>query len=431
MPDPDPSYAWLLAALLALCVRALCIAGEAALGGVGVERAGDLARKSRTGRMLERLKQDPERSLGGVRALRALSLALAAGFASHVALAGASAWPSLARALCAAVAVWFWTLVTDVVPQSVAASHPEAWALGTAPLLLMARGLFAPLTALVARLFDRVLRPIGVRTSYTLPPPPLEELQRQLMEASPEPGAPEPALVQSLFSFGERTVKEIMVPRTDVTAIPHDASVDEILRLFVEEGHTRLPVYRDTLDTVVGLVHVKDVLPLIAHPELILLHDLLRPTTFVPWNTPIARVLRDLQRQSQHFAVVVDEYGGVAGIVTLEDIVEQIVGDIRDEFDDEQPDVTPEGGGASLVRGEMRVAEFNDAFGAEVPQDGGFETMGGFLSSLAGAIPSESDRFFHGGLEFEVVRRDPRRVLEIRVQRTTTAPPATLAGAHS
>ncbi|MFM2152188.1 MAG: hypothetical protein RL199_623 [Pseudomonadota bacterium] len=431
MPDPDPSYPWLLAAFVALCVRALGMAGEAALGGVGLERAGELARRSRAGRMLERLKQDPERSLGGVQALRALTLVLAAGFTTHVALSGASAVAPLTRALAASGAVWLWTLLTDVLPQSVAASHPERWALATAPLLLAARGLFAPITALVARAFGPLLRSVGVRTSYSLPPPPLEELQRQLMEAPPEPGAPEPALVESLFSFGERTVKEIMVPRTDVTAIPHDASVDEILRLFVEDGHTRLPVYRDTLDTVVGLVHVKDVLPLIAHPELIILHDLLRPTTFVPWNTPIPRVMRDLQRQSQHFAVVVDEYGGVAGIVTLEDIVEQIVGDIRDEFDEEQPDVTPEGGGTSLVRGEMRVAEFNDAFGADVPQDQGFETMGGFLSSLSGAIPSESDRFFHGGLEFEVVRRDPRRVLEIRVQRTAAAPAQPSAAEHA
>jgi len=425
-PDPGPATAWLVPVVFALCLRALCIAGETALGGVGLERAGELARKSRAGRHLERLKADLERSLGAIRALRTLTLVVAAGLSSLVALETGRncGTPPLACALAAAAGVWLWTVITDVVPQSLAASHPERWAVWTATPWLFARGLFAPLTALVARGVDRLLRPAGVRTSYTMPPPPLEELQRQLMEASPEPGAPEPALVQGLFAFGERTVKEIMVPRTDVTAIPHDASAEEVLRLFVEEGHTRLPVYRDTLDTVVGMVHVKDVLPLIAHPELILLHDLLRPTTFVPWNTPIPKVMRDLQRQRQHFAVVVDEYGGVAGIVTLEDIVEQIVGDIRDEFDDERPDVLPAGEGASLVRGEMRVSEFNDAFDAEVPQDAGFETMGGFLSALSGAIPAEGDRFFHGGLEFEVVRRDARRVLELRIRRTGQEAPA-------
>ena len=140
--------------------------------------------------------------------------------------------------------------------------------------------------------------------------------------------------------------------------------------------------------------------------------------------------MRELQKASQHFAVVVDEYGGVAGIVTLEDIVEQIVGDIRDEFDEAEPEVVPSADGANVVRGDMRVAEFNRTFQAEVPEDQGFETMGGFLSSLAGAIPAENDRFYHGGYEFQVARRDPRRVLEIRVTRTRAGADAPAAEAR-
>jgi CBS domain containing-hemolysin-like protein len=209
-----------------------------------------------------------------------------------------------------------------------------------------------------------------------------------------------------------------MVPRTDVVAISDDADPREVIQLLVEEGHTRIPVYRGSVDTIIGIIHVKDLLPLIANPELIILHDLIRPAHFVPWNRPIAQVMRELQQEQKHFAVVVDEYGGMAGIITLEDIVEQIVGDMRDEFDEEIGDVVQGPGGAATVRAEMRVAEFNLAFDAHVPDDAGYETMGGFVSSLAGTIPAEGDRFYHGGLELEVTQRNPRRVLELRVTRT-------------
>jgi putative hemolysin len=426
MPDVSPDLLLFFPVVLALLLRALLVAGEAALGGVGQERAEELAEASWGGRLLARLKSDAERTHGGVRAGLALTLVIAAALAALVAVQVGraqqlpAAW-DLAFAVAGALCVWLSSVLTDALPRSLASSHPEPWALWTAPVLLMARELLAPLTRLVTAVVDLVLRPFGVKTRFSAPPPPLEEIQR-LLETSPQVGAPEPALVQSLFSFAERTVKEIMVPRTDVVAVPHDASPDELLQRLVEEGHTRVPVYRETLDTIIGLIHIKDVLPLLTNPELIILHDLLRPVPFVPWNSPIPKVMRDLQRKRQHFAVVVDEYGGVAGIVTLEDIVEQIVGDIRDEFDEEASALAPAADGTSLVPGDLRVAEFNRTFDADVPEDQGYETLGGFLCSLAGALPAEGDRFYQGGFELQVLRRDPRRVLEVKV--TRTKPPA-------
>ena len=429
MPAVAPNLLLLVPVVLALVVRALLVAGEAALGGVGEERAGELAEVSWGGRLLARLKSDSERTHGGVRAGLTLTLVVASALVALIAVQmGRSAgWPvawDLGLAVAGSLCVWLSSVLTDALPRSLAASNPEKWALWTAPVLLLARELLAPLTRLVTAVVDLMLRPFGVKTRFSAPPPPLEEIQR-LLETSPQEGAPEPALVQSLFSFAERTVKEIMVPRTDVVAVPHDAGPDEVVQRLVEEGHTRVPVYRDTLDTIIGLIHVKDVLPLLTNPELIILHDLLRPVPFVPWNTPIPKVMRDLQRKRQHFAVVVDEYGGVAGIVTLEDIVEQIVGDIRDEFDEEAAALAPAADGTSLVPGELRVAEFNRTFDADVPEDQGYETLGGFLCSLAGALPSEGDRFYQGGFELQVLRRDPRRVLEIKVTRTKQAEEST------
>lgn len=415
--EPPLSLSLLLPAALMLGLRAVLVAGEAAVAAVGAERATELAGEARGGRSLERLKQDPERSAAGVRATLGLALSAGAALTAFVAadtLPGDRMWAALAGA----AAAWLLALLADTTLRALALTHPEWWALATAPLQLFLRGMFSIPTRLVAATGDLLLRPLGTRIRFAAAPPPLEEIQRILTDTKEE-GAPEPALVRSLFDFGERTVKEIMVPRTDVFAIALDASPDEVVRLFLEEGHTRVPVYRESLDRIVGLVHVKDLLPLIANPELIILHDLVRPTTFVPWNRPVQQVMRELQKAGQHLAVVVDEYGGVAGIVTLEDIVEQLVGDIRDEFDEEaEVEVTASADGASLVRADMRVGDFNEQFDADVPEEEGYETLAGFLNALAGAIPSEGDRFYHGGFEFQVVRRDPRRVVEVRVTRT-------------
>lgn len=423
MPDLTPSapidLSLLAGATIALGVRGLVSGGEAALAAVGRERAEELSGRW-GGKSFVALKGDTERSAAAVRTAYVLSLVTATAFAAAFALQlvqrqGLTLSTSV-TVLVAGALTWLASMLVDVVPRSLGTLHPETWALATAPPLRLLRLALTPPARLVTAAANLLLRPAGTRALFGHPPPPLDELEH-LLTQSREAGAPEPALVRSLFEFGERTVKEIMVPRTDVSAIPESAPPEEIARLLVEEGHTRMPVYRGNLDEIIGIVHSKDVLPLIANPQLIIIQDLVRPTIYVPWNRPIAQVLRELQQTRQHLAVVVDEYGGMAGIITLEDIVEQIVGDIRDEFDVEVPDVTPLDSDESLVRADMRVEEFNALFEVDLPEEAGYETIGGFLSTLAGEIPGEGDRFYHQGLEFVVTRRDPRRVLEVRVAR--------------
>jgi CBS domain containing-hemolysin-like protein len=421
---PD-HLAALLVASFALILRSVIIAGEAGLSAVGAERAAELGTQSRAGRAVARLKADTEASAGGIRAALGLCFALAVVVAGREAVALhrtiLASLPAVVIVLITGASVWAATVLADTVPRSLASASPEAWALRTAPILLLLRTVLAPFTRLTSIVVEAIVRPLGARVRFSLPPPPLDEIEKILTD-SRDANAPEPALVRSLFEFGDRTAKDTMVPRTDVVAIAQDANPREVIQLLLEEGHTRIPVYRGTLDTIIGIIHVKDLLPLIANPELIILHDLLRPPLFVPWNRPIARVMRELQKERQHLAVVVDEYGGVSGIITLADIVAQIVGEIRDEFDESASDVVAAPDGASTVQADMRVADFNQAFSTSVPLDSGYETMGGFLSFLAGAIPSEGDRFFHDGYELQVTRRDPRRVLELKVTRTRTPP---------
>src|SRR5438105_3775745 len=424
----------LLAAGAALAGRTLLQAADAAILAVGEDEVIAHERKApREVRWLLQLKRDPETTATALRGASSSLLAFAAVAAAIVvgdALFVAGVHPVsrttlqlLAGLLAGAVA-----LALDLAPRSLASASPLSWGLSlSGPAWLVCRSLRGPVR-LMLRLFDAVLLRQGATARYTPPPPPLQEIEKILSEEARggAPGAPAPELVHGLFSFADRTVKEIMVPRTRVVGVPIDATPQQVIELLAEEGHTRMPVYDGDLDNIKGVLHAKDVIPLLAHPELIVMQDLLRPALFVPWTKPVGELLREMQQKRSLIAMVVDEYGGFSGIVSLEDILEEIVGEIRDEHDREgpQPQFGPDG--SALVRAEMRLEDLNRALGSQLPGGGDFETLGGLLNSCAGAIPQAGDRFYVGGLELTVVQRDDRRVRLVRVSRakgTTSQPP--------
>jgi CBS domain containing-hemolysin-like protein len=250
----------------------------------------------------------------------------------------------------------------------------------------------------------------------------MERALAEYAKRTPGAGAEETSeLIHNVFEFREKVARDVMVPRTDVVAVEIDTPVPEIIRVLAEEGHSRMPVYRENLDQIEGVLHARDLVPLLAHPELIHLRDVLRPAHFVPWSKPIDQLLREMQRRRLHMAFVVDEHGGIMGLCTIEDVLEQIVGDIRDEFDEESRPVESHADGSYTVLGETPVGEFNASAAADVPEDEGFETMAGFLNSIAGAIPSKGDRLFWRGWAFTVADADPRRVTKIRAARVKRA----------
>jgi CBS domain containing-hemolysin-like protein len=265
---------------------------------------------------------------------------------------------------------------------------------------------------------DRLLLRQGAQARYTPPRPPLQEIEKILSEESRSGGpAPSPELVHGLFSFAERTAKEVMVPRTKVVGVPVEASYQEVIALLAEEGHTRMPVYDGDLDHIKGVLHTKDVIPLLANPELIVLQDLLRPALFIPWNKPVGELLEEMQEKRSHIAMVVDEFGGLEGIVILEDMLALIVGELSEEERHEVPRVQVGPDGSATVPGDTRLPELSRAFHVELPDGGDYETVGGMLNAAAGAIPQAGDCFFVGGLELTVVQRDDRRVRTVRVRR--------------
>ena len=420
----------LLAAGAALAGRALLQAADAALLAVGEDevRAGS-QEHPRAARWLLKLKAQPEPTAAALRGASSSLLAFAAVACAIVVgdvlfKAGVHSHSRSSLQLVAGLFAGAVALALDLAPRSLASASPLRWGLSLAgPAYFVCVALGGPVR-LMLRIFDALLLRQGATARYTPPPPPLQEIEKILSDEARDgtPGAPSAELVHGLFSFAERTAKEIMVPRTRVIGVPLDATPAQVIDLLAEEGHTRMPVFEGDLDEIKGVLHAKDVIPLLAHPELIVLQDLVRPALFVPWTKPVGDLLREMQQKRSLLAMVVDEYGGFSGIVTLEDILEEIVGEIRDEHDADRPTLQFGPDGTALVRSETRLSELNEALGAALPE-GDFETLGGLLNSAAGAIPQSGDRFFIGGLELTVIQRDDRRVRLVRIARPKTVPP--------
>jgi CBS domain containing-hemolysin-like protein len=222
-------------------------------------------------------------------------------------------------------------------------------------------------------------------------------------------------LLQSIVDFTETLVREVMTPRPDIIAIRADVTLQDLRSVFREEQYSRMPVYRENLDNIVGIVFVKDLvaLPPGAEPPIT---TLMRSAHFVPESKRCSELLKEMQRRQAQMAIVVDEYGGTAGLVTVEDLLEEIVGEIRDEYDVESETVTDEGNGTFVFSGKVSVDEVRDRLDVEIEREG-FETVGGYLLSQLGRMPYVGETIDIGGLSFEVLEVERRRITKVRARR--------------
>ena len=224
-------------------------------------------------------------------------------------------------------------------------------------------------------------------------------------------------LLQSVVDFGGTLVREVMTPRPDIVAIAHDATVAEFRVLFAEEEYSRIPVYKDNLDNVLGFVFAKDLVTLDGvQGTSRIVPQLLRPAHVVPEGKRVAELLRELQVKQVQSAIVVDEYGGTAGLVTIEDLLEEIVGEIRDEYDDESEPIVDEGDGTFVFLATVSVGDMVERLGVSVERDG-FETVGGYLLTRLGRVPTVGETLEIDGLVVEVLEAERRRVRKVRVHR--------------
>jgi CBS domain containing-hemolysin-like protein len=306
----------------------------------------------------------------------------------------------------------------ELAPRSAALAHPEKFASWLTPPLVGFAWLVKPFTAFLSSSANLVLRLFGERPADEHDAVHSAEELRIIVEQSQEGGglqAQDADLLEGVFEFSEKNAREVMTPRTDIDALEINATLDETLAMIDESGRSRYPVYEDTIDNIVGLVLAKDLIGILRVPPTDFnLRSMMRPVHVVPGSREVEGVLADFKRLKEHMAIVLDEYGGTAGLVTMEDLLEEIVGEILDEYD--EPPEHPEREGADLivVPGNTNVSELNERFGLDVA-DEDYTTIGGFIFGSLGRLPAVGDHVTAGGAVFTVREMDGRRIDSLAV----------------
>jgi CBS domain containing-hemolysin-like protein len=434
-----PTWEWLLAAFF-LVGSAFCSGTETALTALGDARARQLRDGGgRRAQLLSLWIEHPERVLStlliGNTLVNIGAGALAASMSVEVAAhAGWNPATTLgvATAITTAVILFF----GEIVPKTLAKRHPIRVALSVLPAVRVIATLLWPVSAAVTRATSGFVALFG-GSAAAAPAVTSEEIE-YLIEMGTKEGVLDEVkeeLLNSVLEFADRVAKEIMVPRTRVVAIDRDAPPDELFRIVTENPYSRMPVYAGSVDEIVGILLVREIIGEVRHGRPIQLAKHLKPAFFVPEQMKISRLLKEMQRRRTHLAVVVDEFGGTSGIVTLEDVIEEIVGEIQDEADVETAPVKAVSPGVWLADGAVPLhhleailnerpagAQAEDA-PAEVrfPEEGDYETLGGFVTAMAGRVPPLGATVSWDGLTFTVRAGDERRVAKVEIARRAPA----------
>lgn len=243
---------------------------------------------------------------------------------------------------------------------------------------------------------------------------------QDLIEESEEEGIineDEGEMLHSIFEFGETIVREVMVSRIDMVCCSMSTSLSELLSAIISSGHSRLPIYEGTADRIVGIIYAKDLLRIWGcRDEDFHIEQIMRTPYFVPETKQIEELLQEFRTQRVHMAIAIDEYGGTSGLITIEDLIEEIVGDIQDEYDLEEDELVEESPGVVLVDGRLNIEELEDYFDIEIPREK-FDTVGGYLFNLFGHVPQANEEIRDGGLRMTVVECDNRKIRKVRVRR--------------
>lgn len=311
-------------------------------------------------------------------------------------------------------------LLGELVPKMFALERAELVAIVAAPPLeVFARVFRAPLWFL-NRSGSAISRMVGLTSSLQKSSVYTEAELRQLVDLSRESGhlrAEERRLIHRVFEFSDTLVREAMVPRTEMASIPHTCSLEQITKAFQQHRYSRLPVYKETFDDVIGFIHSKDVMPYLLHPENFRLEEVLQPPLYVVDTARLEHVLRQMQKAKMHFGFVVDEHGGLEGIITLEDLLEEIVGEISDEHDEEvNEQITPLSENTYMLAGGLAVRDINRRLKLSLPESEAYTTIGGFLMTKVGQVLKPGELIQYDGLVFHVERVEKRRVMRVKLE---------------
>jgi CBS domain containing-hemolysin-like protein len=309
-------------------------------------------------------------------------------------------------------------IFSEVSPKVFAVKQATPFALTVSLPLTIAVYLLTPFSFIFGKIASGFSSLFGLRKEA---PFVNEEEFKTLIEVGEEKGtldSTEREMIHSIFEFRETTVKEIMIPRMDMVCLEKDTPIEEVLSIVKEKGHSRIPVYDESIDNIAGTLFVKDLLPYMKEKKQVPpLLDLVRKPYFVPESKMIDELLREFQKERVHMAIVVDEYGGTAGLITLEDVLEEIVGEIRDEFDKEKPLLRKVDEHSWLVEAKINIEELNETLNMDIPTEEDYESLGGFIFSLIGRIPQDKEEIQYRDLILIVEKVHGQRIKRVRIVR--------------
>ncbi len=412
---------WTLAAVVLLtAVAAFLALSETAVTRTNRIRAFHLEEEGRRGaRQLRELVENIARSLNLI-----LLLVLVVQFAAtslFTAVMERLVGGGLGVALAAAIMTVVTFIFAEVAPKTYAVQHTDQAALRVAPVVwwLTRLPILGPLTRLLIGIGNVITPGKGLKSGPFVSE---DELRAMVDEAEREEVIEdeEREMIQSIFEFGDTVVREVMVPRPDMVVVPVDCSLEQVLEVILRTGYSRIPVYGRDIDDVVGLAYAKDVLRSLhdGHPDKPL-SEILRPAPVMPESMRAADGLREMRRRKSHMVIVIDEYGGTSGLVTIEDLLEEIVGEIADEYDREEPNVEPLPDGDYRVNARLSINEVNELLDVELPATE-WDSIGGLMFNLIGEVPKEGQEVEFQGLSLRAERVQGRRVGRVRIHRLAT-----------
>jgi len=404
----------ILIILFCLIVHAFFCASEMALVSASRLRIRHLADGGDPrARIIDKLLDSPEKFLSTTMVGIDLFLVLGSTVASYLfsqRLGFGDQGPFIATVIMLPLILIF----AEIIPKNTARPRANRLSLLIGFPLRVTYYLLYPLVKIVSWISISLLKLFGVDQETNKLFTSVDDI-RLLMEEGKRQGAlteVEEKMVARVFQFGENEVSEVMLPLIDVTLAPEDATVKQIRRIISETGHTRIPIYRERVDKIIGTVQVSD---LVMASDEQPISAMIREPYIVPESKPLEDLLDELRNNDMNMAIVVDEYGGVAGIATLENIIEEIVGDIRDEYDLEEISLFRMKGNAAEVSGRMRLDELNDILGMEIPEDKEEETIAGFLIDLIGKIPPVGEKIEYGSHSFTITQATDRRIVRLEI----------------
>lgn len=411
--------AWLQLVILvvSLFLCAFASAAETSLTSISRIKLKNLVEEGDSkGIEIEHLLANPNKFLSTILIVNSVAVIVASSMATVLALRFSA---SLGELLSTVVISLIVLIFCEITPKTAAVQNPLRWAKAFIGPVRGVAWVLQPIVWSLGVITNSLVRLLGGQVKHKGPFVTEEEL-RLLVTVGEEEGVleeEETEMIHSIFEFADTTVREVMIPRIDMVTLESDATVDEAVDLALQGGFSRIPVYRESIDEIVGVLYTKDMLKQLREDhDTMPIRDLVRPAYFVPETKKLDDLLREMQQKHVHMVIVVDEYGSVAGLVTIEDLVEEIVGDIQDEYDREEQLYQQVNENEYIFNAKINIDEFNELMDTEL-DDSDYETLGGFLYAQLDKIPNIGDTVTFNDLTFTVLTTRGRRITQVKVVR--------------